>query len=80
MRLQRMMASRIVEEQDMDNKIKLMNIINELVTGPKQHVQKEAVLVEADLQGLPERETLRLLEELKKDNFIIEKDGYIKKI
>ncbi len=78
MRIQRLMASRIVEEQRTENKLKLMSIISDMVLGRRKSVQKEAVIVEAEQQGLPESETLRLLEELKRDKFLEEKEGYLK--
>ncbi|MCG8669695.1 MAG: hypothetical protein MI867_09820 [Pseudomonadales bacterium] len=80
MRVQRMMASRVLEEQQTDNKIKVMNIINEMTTGKKDRVQKEAVLIEAQNQGLGEAQTEKILEELEEDNFIVVVGGFLKKV
>ena len=80
MRVQRMMASRIVEEQETDSKIRIMSIINELVTDKKKIIQKEAVLVEAQAEGFSEKEVERLLESLENDNFILQQQGYLKKL
>ena len=75
-----MMADAVAREQQTDNKIKVMNIINDLVTGPKENVQKEAVLIESQAEGLTERQTEQIIEELKDDNFLVEKAGYLRKI
>jgi hypothetical protein len=77
MRIQRMMAQEVAEEQATDNKITLMSIINDQ-TNAKGMVQKEAVLIEARNQGMTEEQILNLIDELKQDNFLIEKAGYLK--
>lgn len=70
LKIQRMMASKIMEESSVDSKIKLMDLLREL-TGPKnKKLQTEEVLIEAQMRGFGENETLRLLEELLKDGFI----------
>jgi len=80
LRTQRMMAERVAQEQEIDLKIKLMNIINESVTGKKQIVQKEALIIEGQIQGLTEDQIERLLQELETDNFIIQQGSYVKKL
>jgi DNA replicative helicase MCM subunit Mcm2 (Cdc46/Mcm family) len=57
-----------------------MSIINDLVTDRNKKVQKEAVLVEAEMQGMNESEVNRVLAILKADHMIIEPEpGYIKR-
>lgn len=80
LRIQRMMASRIIQETSVDNKIKLLDLINKLVTDRNKKVQKEIVIVEAQMEGFTEDETLRLIDELIGDHLIIESEpGYIKR-
>lgn len=70
LKIQRMMASKIMEESTVDSKIKLMDLLREL-SGPKnKKLQTEEVLIEAQMNGFGENETLRILEELLKDRFI----------
>ena len=80
MRIQRMMASRVASETETESKIKPMDIINELVTDKNKKVHKEAVLVEAQAQGMSEAETERVLKALKDDHIIAEPEaGFIKR-
>ncbi len=81
MRIQRMMASRIASETETESKIKLMSIINDLVTDKNKKIHKEAMLVEAEAQGMTEAEVTRVLKSLKDDHFIIEPaEGFIKRV
>ncbi len=80
MRIQRFMASRVAQESEMDAKIKLLELINQMQTDKKGRIHKEKLLVEAQMNGLSENEVLRLLEELKRDHFIVEEEGYLRKI
>ena len=79
LRIQRMMASRIIQETSVDNKIKLLDLINKLVTDRNRKVQKETIIIEAQLEGFSEEETLRLIDELIKDHLIVELAGYVKR-
>ncbi len=80
MRIQRFMASRIVQESEMDAKIKLLDLINEMHQDKKGRISKEKLLVEAGMQGFSENEVERLIEELKRDHFIVEEEGFLRKI
>ncbi len=81
MRIQRMMAGRIASETETESKIKLMSIINDLVTDKNKKIHKEAMLVEAEAQGMTEAEVTRVLKSLKDDHFIIEpEEGFIKRV
>lgn len=80
MRIQRLMASRIASESETDSKIKLMSIINDMVTDKNKKISKEALLVEAEAQGMTEAEVDRVIKALKDDHFIIEsEEGFIKR-
>ena len=79
-RRQNMMLRSVADESETDSKIKLMDIINDLVTDRNKKVHKEAVILEAEVQGMPESEVERVLTLLKEDHFIIEPEpGFIKK-
>jgi hypothetical protein len=71
------MASRIATENEVDNKLAMIEIITQ-IQGKKKYVQIEEVLLEAQYQNISESETLRLLDELNKDNVIIMLDGRVK--
>ncbi|MBN1645850.1 hypothetical protein JW868_02305 [Candidatus Woesearchaeota archaeon] len=72
LRIQRMMASRIVQESSVNNKIKLLDIINNMVTDKNKKVQIENVIIEAMNEGMTERETTDLIDQLKKDHLVYE--------
>ena len=77
MKIQRLMASRIANENEVDNKLKIIDIINQL-TGKKKYVQVEEVIIEAEYQSISEGSTMHFLDELNKDNVIIMLDGRVK--
>lgn len=80
LRIQRMMASRIIQEASVDNKIKLLDLINKLVTDRNRKVQTETLIIEAQAEGFTETETLRLIDELIEDHLITEPEpGYLKR-
>lgn len=79
LRIQRMMASKIMDESNVDSKIKLMDLVRDLAGSKNKKLQVEQVLIEAQTQGFGESETIRILEDLLKDKFIISpEEGYIK--
>ena len=79
MRRQRMTLRSVSDESETDSKIKLMKIISGMVTDRNKKVQKEAVLFEAQAQGMSETEFERVMSTLKDDNIIIEPEpGYVK--
>ena len=78
MRIQRMMASRLMQEADTDNQIRLLDIIRD-VGGAKKRVPVEKVLLEARMQGLTDSEVMRILEQLKRDGLLDDSEqGYVK--
>ncbi len=80
MRRQNMMLRSVADESETDSKIKLMDIINDLVTDRNRKVQKEAVIIEAGARGMDEAEVERVLDLLRADHFIIEPEpGFVKR-
>jgi DNA replicative helicase MCM subunit Mcm2 (Cdc46/Mcm family) len=80
LRIQRSMASRIIQESAVDNKIKLLDLVNKLVTDRNRKVQKETVILEAQAEGFTEDEAIGLIDELIEDNLLIEPEtGYVKR-
>jgi DNA replicative helicase MCM subunit Mcm2 (Cdc46/Mcm family) len=79
LRTQRMMASKIIEENSFDAKIKLLEIIRNMTTSKNKKIHTEAVIYEAQVEGLSEGDIIGFLDELKRDNLVIEPDeGFIK--
>ncbi|MBN2367849.1 hypothetical protein JXC34_02445 [Candidatus Woesearchaeota archaeon] len=80
MEYQNMMQKNIRFEQKISRKIELLTIINHLTAGPKNLVQKEMVIIEANAQGFSEKEIESLIEELIRDNIIYESSpGFLKR-
>jgi len=80
MRRQNMMLRSVADESETDSEIKLMSIINDLVTDRNKKVQKEAVIIEAEMQGMGESEVERVITILKADHMILEPEpGYLKR-
>jgi len=77
MNIQRLMASRIASENEVDYKLKIIDIINNLMCH-KKFVQVEEVIIEAEYESISEKLTLEILDDLARDNVIIMLDGRIK--
>jgi len=81
LKTQRMMASKILEENSFDAKIKLLEIIRNMTTTKNKKIHTEAVIYEAQIEGLSEGDILGFLEELKSDNLITEpEEGFVRLI
>ncbi|MGV8150944.1 MAG: hypothetical protein ACP5NV_04405 [Candidatus Woesearchaeota archaeon] len=79
MKLQRQLASSMMNDYELDTKIKLITIFDE-VSGKKKRVQTEKLLIEAENQGMAEIEITATIEKLKKDGIIFEpQPGYLQK-
>ena len=77
---QNMIQKNLKTEQVMDRKIELLSIINQLTVGPRNIVQKEQILLEAQDRGFSEEEVDSLLEDLITENIIYESSpGFIKR-
>ncbi|MBC8500638.1 MAG: hypothetical protein ISS25_00810 [Nanoarchaeota archaeon] len=78
MEIQRMTASRIRQESEVDNKIKILDILNELTATKGKKIQVEEVIIEAGTQGLAESEVTATLDALKEDGMVIEPEtGFV---
>ena len=74
LKIQRNIASRLHVEEQMDNKLKLFDLIRSF---NKKKVQTEQVILESRYSGFSESDTLALLEDLEKDGYLIQEEGYI---
>jgi len=80
LRIQRQMASSIINEAEIDVKIRLLNIIDDMLKGKKKKVQVEQILIEGQLEGFTENDVRQTLQKLKDDNLIVEPEiGFIQK-
>ncbi|MFH1770490.1 MAG: hypothetical protein ABH828_02945 [archaeon] len=81
MEIQRMTASSIRQESEVDNKIKILNILNDMTTSKSKKIQVEEVIIEAGIQGLGEAEVMATLDALKSDGMLKEPEvGYVQLI
>ena len=71
MSLQRQMASRVVEENELELQLKLLDLINNLVTDRNRQISKAQILTVAEMEGIPEDEAARILD-------VLERMGHIK--
>jgi DNA replicative helicase MCM subunit Mcm2 (Cdc46/Mcm family) len=79
MRLQRQLSSSMIDEFELDSKIKVLTIFDE-VAGSKKKVQTEKLLIESENQGMSEFEVMSTIEKLKKDGLVYEpQPGYLQK-
>ncbi|NQU98048.1 hypothetical protein HQ533_01150 [Candidatus Woesearchaeota archaeon] len=78
MEIQRMTASSIRQESEVDNKIKILDILNEFTASKGKKILVEAVIIEAGIQGLAESEVMTTLDALKSDGTVKEPEpGYV---
>ena len=74
-KLQTDLSTRIINESRIDNKIKLLNITNQL---RKKTLLKEQLILIAGEEGMLEDQILEAIDDLLQDRMLEEKDGYIK--
>lgn len=80
MKKQKDMAARIVQESDTDNQIRMISIYDSLVKPKEKKVQVELLLIEAQHEGLSEREATQIIEKLKDIGIFFEpQPGYVSK-
>lgn len=78
MEIQRMTAASIRQESEVDNKIKILDILNGLTATKGKKIQVEEVIIEAGIQGLAEAEVMSTLDALKADRMVKEPEiGYV---
>jgi len=73
MNLQRKMASRVVEENELDLQLKLLDIVNSLVKDKNKQVSIAQIVAVAAIEGISEDETTRLLN-------VLENMGHLRQI
>ena len=79
-RIQRQMAGMIAREAEVDNKIKVIEIVDSLTSSKKKRIQVESIIIECQLQGLSEKEVLLIIEQLKDDGILLQMEsGYVQK-
>ncbi len=75
-RVQNLMASRIAQEDEVDLKIKIIDMISQL-TGKKKSIQVEDLIVEAQYESIDESTVLKMLDDLVLDKMIFLTDSRI---
>lgn len=79
MRLQKRLNSSMLEEFELDSKIKVLTIFDE-IAGSKKKIQTEKLLIEAENHGMGEIEITSIIEKLKRDGLLFEpQPGYLQK-
>lgn len=79
MKLQRQLASAVMDDFELDSKIKILTIYDE-IAGGKKKIQTEKLLIEAEHQGMSEMEVMGVIEKLKRDGLLFEPNaGYLQK-
>jgi len=80
MDLHRRMASRVVQENEMDLQMKLLEIINSLMPNANKQIQKAKILTVAELEGMSTDQASRLLKALEDMGYVKQvSPGYYKK-
>jgi hypothetical protein len=79
-RQQNIMFRSVAQENETDLQIKLMDIINSMVTDRNKKVQRAALIFQAQQEGMSESEADRILDILIADNIVMEPEpGYVKR-
>lgn len=80
MNLHRKMASRVVQENEMELQLKLLEIINSLVPNAQKQIQKAKILTVAEMEGITYDQATRLLKTLEDLGYIRQvSPGYFKR-
>ncbi len=80
LRIQNRMASLVAREAEVDIKIKILTVIDDITGNKKKKIQVEHVVIEAKNQGLSEREAVNTIEKLIDDGILaMPEEGYIVK-
>jgi predicted transcriptional regulator of viral defense system len=73
MAMHRRMASRVVQENEMELQMKVLEIVQSLVPNAQKQIQKAKILTVAEMEGIGYEQTTRILKTL-------EDMGYIKQV
>jgi len=80
LRIQNRMASLVSQEAEVDTKIKILTVIDDITGHKKKKVQVEHVVIEARNQGMSESEAANTIEKLIDDGLLaMPEQGYIVK-
>lgn len=80
MSLQRKLASRVVQEQEMDLQLRLLEIVQSLQPNANKQLQKAKILTVAEMEGIGYDDAIRALKSLEGMGYIKETTpGYFKK-
>jgi len=77
-RIQNLMSSRIAQENEVDLKLKILDIISQLLGKTKKFIQIEEIIIEGNAEGLEEGTVLSVLDQLEKDHMILVVDSRVK--
>jgi DNA replicative helicase MCM subunit Mcm2 (Cdc46/Mcm family) len=79
MRLQKQLQNSMMDDFELDSKIKVLTIFDELA-GSKKKIHTEKLLIEATHHGMGEFEVSSIIEKLKHDGLLFEpQPGYLQK-
>ena len=74
------MASRVVQENEMDLQMKILEIIQSLQPNAQKQIQKAKILTVAEMEGISADDTARILKTLEDMGYIKQvSPGYYKK-
>lgn len=73
MAMHRRMASRVVQENEMELQMKVLEIVQSLVPNAQKQIQKAKILTVAEMEGIGADQTARILKSL-------EDMGYIRQV
>jgi len=79
MRLQKQLNASMLDDFELDSKIKVLTIFDELA-GNKKKIQTEKLLIELEHHEMGELEAVSVIDKLKKDGLLFEpQPGYLQK-
>jgi hypothetical protein len=80
MSLQRKLASRVVQEQEMEMQLKLLEIVQSLQPNTNKQLQKAKILTVAEMEGMGYDDAIRALKALEAMGYIKEASpGYYRR-
>ncbi len=81
MSLQRKLASRVVQENEMEMQMKILQILGALVKDRNGQVQKAKILTIAEMEGISDEQTLSILKSLEMLGYVKQMSpGYYKQL
>tara|TARA_Y100000031_G_scaffold132714_1_gene154029 strand:- start:2454 stop:2726 length:273 start_codon:yes stop_codon:yes gene_type:complete len=79
MKIQRMTASHLARESEVDDTITVLTTIQGMVPNKEGLIQVESVLIECSHNGMPNSKVGAIIEKLKEDGLVSEpKQGYLR--